>query len=160
MLPQALSHKTAMKNATRNGGLAAGASFPPRLLRSRALPGLSLIELTVMIFIMLLLTSILVIGARAWKRGSDRALCIANITAVQKAVRGYANMSGRSPGDTVLGLEARVVGPDQFFESLPVCPGSGVYTLGGDLVPVLGDLYMTCSLDVAEEHTPDVTINW
>ncbi|BCX49342.1 hypothetical protein HAHE_32500 [Haloferula helveola] len=149
-----------MKNATRDGGLAVGAGVPQRLVRAKALPGLSLIELTVMIFIMLLLTSILVIGARAWKRGSDRALCIANITAVQKAVRGYANMSGRSPGDTILGLEARVVGPDQFFESLPVCPGSGIYTLGGDLVPPLGDLYMKCSLDLTEEHVPEVTINW
>ena len=38
--------------------------------------GMTLIELTVVILVLLSLISILFVGARAWKRGSDRAGCI------------------------------------------------------------------------------------
>ena len=147
-----------MKHATRDAG--AGFSSAARPPGFRGLPGLTLLELTVVIVVLLSLASLLLIGARAWKRGSDRSVCVANIASVQKAVRGYANMSGLDPGATVVGLELKVVGPDRFFESLPVCPGEGVYTLGGDQVPALGDLYMTCSLATDFEHVPDTISDW
>ena len=50
--------------------------------------GMTLLELTVVILVLLSLISILFIGARAWKKGSDRAGCIMNIRNVQQAVRG------------------------------------------------------------------------
>jgi type II secretory pathway pseudopilin PulG len=50
---------------------------------------MTLLELTVVILVLLSLITILFIGAQAWKRGSDRAICIINIQNVQKGVRGY-----------------------------------------------------------------------
>ena len=112
------------------------------------------------IFSLILLAFILLTGARAWKRGVDRTSCIVNINAVQKGVRGFSNMSGYTPGDTVPGLEAMVVGPGTFFESLPNCPGGGAYTLGGDTIPVEGSLYMSCSLELSHDHLPPSAESW
>jgi hypothetical protein len=119
-----------------------------------------LTELAVVILFLLLFATLLMTGARAWKRGSDRTGCIMNIHAVQKAVRGFANMSGRNPGDTVTSLEAQVVGAGLFFEALPTCPAGGTYALGGDQIPTLGALYMDCSLSTSDGHIPENTIDW
>lgn len=147
-----------MKNATRDGAVVASTSA--RSPRFRGLPGLTLIELSIVILALMLFATLLLTGARAWKRGSDRAICIANLASVQKAVRGYANMSGLNPGETVPGLEAKVVGPDRFFESLPACPAEGIYTLGGDEIPPLGSLYMSCSLEGSLDHLPGQVADW
>lgn len=147
-----------MKNATRDAGVVGLTDSPSP--RFRGLPGLTLIELAVVILALMLFATILLVGARAWKRGSDRAICIANIAGVQKAVRGFANMSGLNPGDTVPNLELKVVGPDRFFEALPACPAEGVYTLGGNEIPALGDLYLDCSLSTTHSHLPERISDW
>ena len=54
--------------------------------------GMTLLELTVVILVLLSLISILFIGARAWKKGSDRAANILNIRNVQQAVRAHCRM--------------------------------------------------------------------
>ena len=113
-----------------------------------------------MIFAIMMLATLLMSSARAWMRGSDRAMCIMNIQAVQKGVRGYANMTGVGPGENVSGLESKVVGAGQFFMEIPECPAKGSYTLDGDLVPEIGTLYMTCSLSLAEGHEPVSIIGW
>jgi prepilin-type N-terminal cleavage/methylation domain-containing protein len=41
--------------------------------------GMTLLELTIVILVLLTLVSILFIGARAWKKGSDRAANIMNL---------------------------------------------------------------------------------
>ena len=147
-----------MKNATRDRRVVVPTDR--RAPRFRGLPGLTLIELAIVILALMLFATILLVGARAWKRGGDRTICIANIAGVQKAVRGYANMSGLNPGDTVVGLEMKVVGPDRFFEALPACPGEGIYTLGGDQIPALGTLYMDCSLATSQGHVPERISDW
>ena len=147
-----------MKKITREGGVVRCAVPGKQLVR--ALPGLTLTELAVVILFMLLFATLLMTGARAWKRGSDRAACIMNLQAVQKAVRGYGNMSGKNPGDTVVGLEGQVVGSGLYFEVLPTCPGGGTYILGGDQIPAMGTLYMSCTLSTLEAHAPDDTIDW
>ena len=55
--------------------------------------GMTLLELTVVILVLLSLISILFIGARAWKKGSDRSANILNIRNVQQAVRGHGNLN-------------------------------------------------------------------
>ena len=55
--------------------------------------GMTLLELTVVILVLLSLISILFIGARAWKKGSDRAGCIMNIRNVQQGMRSFQNMT-------------------------------------------------------------------
>jgi type II secretory pathway pseudopilin PulG len=122
--------------------------------------GMTLLELTVVILVLLSLISILFIGARAWKKGSDRAGCIMNIRNVQQAVRSYANMNGHNPGATVATLNADVIGTGKFVEKTPECPGGGTYSDQGSTVPIVGSLYMTCSLSGSEGHVPSEYTDW
>ena len=122
--------------------------------------GMTLLELTVVILVLLSLISILFIGARAWKKGSDRAGCIMNIRNVQQAVRSYANMNGVNPGDTVATLYSDVIGAGKFVEKTPACPGGGTYTNGATTVPAVGTLYLTCSLAATETHVPASYTDW
>ena len=61
--------------------------------------GMTLLELTVVILVLLSLISILFIGARAWKKGSDRSANIMNIRNCQQAMRGEQNMKTKAVGD-------------------------------------------------------------
>ena len=122
--------------------------------------GMTLIELTVVILVLLSLISILFVGARAWKRGSDRAGCIMNIRNVQQGMRSYQNMNGHSAGDTVAGALKEIVGQGKFVESSPTCPSSGTYSYMDDDLPLSGSLYMTCSLAATEKHVPSDFADW
>lgn len=122
--------------------------------------GMTLIELTVVILVLLSLISILFVGARAWKRGSDRAGCIMNIRNVQQGMRSFQNMNGHSAGDEFIGAEGEIIGTGKFVETSPSCPASGAYTIGGDNLPDVGTLYMTCSLAGADGHVPSAHSDW
>lgn len=125
--------------------------------------GMTLLELTVVILVLLSLISILFIGARAWKKGSDRAASILQIRNVQQAVRSYSNMNGKNAGETVTGLQAEIFGPGQFIENDPTL---GTHPSGGDrlyaiaaptVIPVVGDLYMEVTGTDAVDYMPDLT---
>jgi prepilin-type N-terminal cleavage/methylation domain-containing protein len=64
--------------------------------------GMTLLELTVVILVLLSLISILFVGARAWKKGSDRAANIMNIRNCQQAMRGHQNMKELLAGASFL----------------------------------------------------------
>ena len=120
--------------------------------------GMTLLELTVVILVLLSLISILFIGARAWKRGSDRAGCIMNIRNAQQAVRSYANMYNAT---TVPSGE--LIGTGRFLETAPICPGGGTYTdlNGAVTVPAVGTLAMTCTLAPdPDDHVPGDYTGW
>ncbi|WP_193210788.1 type II secretion system protein [Luteolibacter marinus] len=129
----------------------------PRKLDAR---GLTLLELTVVILVMLTLVAVLFIGANAWKNGSDRVLCIINLQNVQKGVRSFANLNGYEAGATVAGLQNQVIGLGRFVEAMPICPGDGVYSSGGDVIPDIGSLYFNCSLSATGEHEPLNVDDW
>ncbi len=122
--------------------------------------GMTLLELTVVILVLLSLISILFIGARAWKKGSDRAASILQIRNVQQAVRSYSNMNGQNPGATVAGLKAEIFGAGKFIENDPTLgthpAGSGTtYSIAADgVIPVIGTLYMTTSGTDAADYAP------
>jgi len=110
--------------------------------------GMTLLELTVVILVLLSLISILFIGARAWKKGSDRAASILVIRNVQQAVRSYSNMNGKNAGETVTGLKAEVFGAGKFIENDPTL---GTHPAGTPLafaiaaptvIPAVGTLYL------------------
>lgn len=61
--------------------------------------GMTLLELTVVILVLLSLISILFIGARAWKKGSDRSANVLNLRNTQQAMRGHQNMYTLVTGD-------------------------------------------------------------
>lgn len=133
---------------------------PPR--RRGLSPGMTLIELTVVILVLLALITTLFIGARAWKRGSDRAGCIMTIRKMQQAVRSYANLSAFNPGQNIapINLQNALIGPGQYVESTPECPGNGTYTYGGNVIPATGTLYINCSLATSDNHQPEDTSAW
>ena len=126
----------------------------------KAKSGMTLIELTVVILVLLSLISILFVGARAWKRGSDRAGCIMNIRNVQQGLRSYVNMNNLLP-DAVID-PAEIIGTDKFVETEPKCPAAGVYTgQASTAIPLMGVLYMTCELAAApDNHEPASFVGW
>jgi type II secretory pathway pseudopilin PulG len=63
--------------------------------------GMTLLELTVVILVLLSLISILFIGARAWKKGSDRSANIMNVRNIQQAVRGQQNSGDKKATEAV-----------------------------------------------------------
>jgi prepilin-type N-terminal cleavage/methylation domain-containing protein len=132
--------------------------------RCRAPRGMTLLELTVVILVLLSLVTTLFFGAQAWKRGSDRALCIIHIQNVQKSVRSYANLYGFKEGDTAPGLQGQIIGIGKYVESTPVCPAGGTYNFGsvhgGDTIPPIGSLYMDCTLAPSFQHVPSNSGDW
>lgn len=65
-------------------------------------PGMTLIEITVVILVLLTLISVLFIGANIYKRGADRAACILNIRNVHQAVRAHQNLNANNVGDALV----------------------------------------------------------
>jgi type II secretory pathway pseudopilin PulG len=121
--------------------------------------GMTLLELTVVILVLLSLIAILFVGARAWKRGSDRAGCIMNIRNVQQAARGHSNMNNTPtvvpPATDVYGSGANAYLPT------PSCPAGGSYTYSTADASA-GVVFLTCSLSAAADggHVPTGTSTW
>ena len=109
--------------------------------------GMTLLELTVVILVLLSLISILFIGARAWKKGSDRAANILNIRNAQQAMRGHANVRGL-PETTGACTETDIYGTGGTgtggYLRKPATPATDItsYT-GGTTVPLVGTLWLT-----------------
>lgn len=134
--------------------------------------GMTLLELTVVILVLLSLISILFIGARAWKKGSDRAASILQIRNVQQAVRSFSNMNGLNPGDgataiTAKGftsLEDELFGDGKFIENDPTAaPPEGGHPAGSGyafaaatpgVIPLVGVLYLEVTGTDAEDYMP------
>jgi type II secretory pathway pseudopilin PulG len=104
--------------------------------------GMTLLELTVVILVLLSLISILFIGARAWKKGSDRAANILNIRNVQQAVRAHANVRGLLDGATLASTD--IIGTGKYLNT--VTPPNSDITYTGNFagtVPAMGTLYLS-----------------
>ncbi len=104
--------------------------------------GMTLLELTVVILVLLSLISILFIGARAWKKGSDRAANILNIRNVQQAVRAHANVRGLLEGATLASTE--IVAPGKYLNSV-TSPNTDITYAYGSVVPAIGTLYLVAT---------------
>lgn len=102
---------------------------------------------------MLSATSTLFIGARAWKKGSDRAGCMMNIRNVQQAIRGHAGMNQINEGAPIDWKD--IFGDDGYLPQ-PVCPAGGTYTFQKTM-PKMGQLACTCS---HADHVPQNHENW
>ena len=111
--------------------------------------GMTLLELTVVILVLLSLIAILFVGARAWKKGSDRSANILNVRNVQQAVRGHANMRALDVGGacTTNDIFTAADGSGQGYLRTPTPP----VTDGGtgptayqylSVVPPIGTLYI------------------
>lgn len=119
--------------------------------------GLTLIEVTLVVAVLLGLISVLFLGVAAYKKGSNRASCILNMTTMQKAVRSYANLYQLDVGDSI--SKTQLVGADKMIETAPVCPAEGVYTYNATIPPV-GSVFLTCEINGMEDHKPNSTTGW
>ena len=63
--------------------------------------GMTLLELTVVIIVLLTLIGILFIGTEAWRAGANQSGCILNIRNAQTAVRAYQNVRDAKEGDSI-----------------------------------------------------------
>jgi type II secretory pathway pseudopilin PulG len=123
--------------------------------------GVTLLELSMVILVLLALMTLLFIAARAWMRGSDKSASIITIRNTQQAVRAYANMYQRNPGDTIDNLPSLIFGPDKFIEEDPSTtdhPASSagvIYTISDPtVIPLIGTLYLTTN---DPWYMPDLT---
>ncbi len=126
--------------------------------------GMTLLELTVVILVLLSLIAILFVGARAWKKGSDRSANIMNIRNAQQAMRGHANMRELLEGDNTV-TEAVIYGANgdgiDGYLRKPVPPNSDIasYT-GTGVVGAPGDLWLTVAYNGtgAVDYAPATTL--
>ena len=103
---------------------------------------------------LLAMESTLFIGARAWKKGSDRAGCMLNIRNVQQAIRSYQNINNLKEGDPIPWDE--IIGENGFMPTKPTCPQGGTYTFATKM-PKVGDLACKCSI---HDHEPANHQDW
>ncbi len=148
----------------------------------RGLKGVTLIELTVVIVVLLALVSILFLGARAWIRGSQKAQCVLIQRNVQQGLRSYQNINrldtpiaGGPAGTAVIPdnlraagfLSTTEVGPPAARVNAVIHPGNttnldqpndGLYTyVLGAAVPPAGTMYIRCTSATAAQYTASPT---
>ncbi len=144
---------------------------PPRVFSRH---GLTLIETTVVLAVLLTLLSVLFMATQSWKRGSDRAACIVSLRNIQVATRSYQNLYGYNPGGhpyTEYGTQdiARHLMEKGYIESAlyeiaiggKSCAGGGTYQRPhADLFPLGGVLYANCTLATTANHVPANASDW
>lgn len=90
------------------------------------------------------------------KQGSDRAGCILSIRNVQQATRSHNGLHGINPNEPGFSKNS-IIGPGNFIEKEPVCPGGGIYTWIQNRTPRIGELMMRCSIP---GHNPENHYDW
>ena len=102
--------------------------------------GMTLLELTVVILVLLSLITILFIGARAWKKGADRSTNLINLRNCQQAMRGHQNTRELAVGaaftQTML----------EDYMKFPATVATVTYT-AGTVVTATGTLWLIASAD-------------
>jgi type II secretory pathway pseudopilin PulG len=131
-------------------------------LRNRRLrpAGMTLIEISLVIALLLGLIAVVFLGIGSYRKGSDRAKCRMQLAAAQKAIRSQANFQNLDIGATFTAAQA--FGPGLALQSTPVCPSNGTYTWTGTIPPI-GTPYGTCNFsDGTIDHvlTAATTQDW
>tara|TARA_R110000850_G_scaffold130654_2_gene251229 strand:- start:214 stop:615 length:402 start_codon:yes stop_codon:yes gene_type:complete len=132
-----------------------------KLNNTKKQAGLTLIEITLVIAVLLGLISVLFIGVSAYKEGSNRSKCILQISSVQKAVRSYQNLYEKSIGDSL--AVNTIAKSGGLLELWPLCPSAGTYVpIAGDSqnISAIGTPYLVCSQAAALDHVPQTTTGW
>lgn len=126
--------------------------------------GLTLIEMTIVILIILSLIGVLFIGFKFYKDGADKATCLARISNAQKEVRSYQNMKLQTTDDDIVPSVMATAGLTtiQQIETGKdnLCPGGGSYAIAAKF-PAVGTAAVTCSGGAADNlHKPESTDGW
>jgi prepilin-type N-terminal cleavage/methylation domain-containing protein len=138
-------------------------------------PGFTLLELSVVVSVLLALASLLATGARAWKRGTDRANCLITMRNTQQAVRCYQNLQGFTPDMDLPGNQGAADIPSALLArgyftqhqydqatGAATCPGGGTFTCAApNHFPALGTPFVTCSLSAdPDDHQGEWPPDW
>ncbi|MFT5881884.1 MAG: prepilin-type N-terminal cleavage/methylation domain-containing protein [Crocinitomicaceae bacterium] len=91
----------------------------------KAPKGVTLIELSVVIAVILVLISVLFIGATYYRDSANNAACVINQSSIRKAAESYMNIEGVVTVTTA--TLSGATGP--MSAGLPDCPTGGVYAL-------------------------------
>ena len=129
-------------------------------------PGVTLIELTVVILVLLTLIGVLFVGAQIYKEGADRSACILNIRNIQLAIRSNQNLDETiDQGDPILLADIFSSGSTENYLSRPQCPltPDEGYTLITQY-PATGNVVATCDPNGlgngTGDHFPTRTAGW
>jgi type II secretory pathway pseudopilin PulG len=115
--------------------------------RSRRLSpsGMTLIEISLVIALLLGLIAVVFLGIGSYRKGSDKAKCKMQLAAAQKAVRAQANFLNLNI-DAPFVSTTDAFGPGKALENEPVCPTGTTYTWLA-VIPPVGESYGTCAYD-------------
>jgi type II secretory pathway pseudopilin PulG len=136
-----------------------------RLAKRLNASGMTLIEISLVIALLLGLIAVVFMGLGTYRQGADKAKCKMQLSAVQKVVRSAANMQNLNINDPLVNGTA-VFGTGLLMENAPICPSGGTYTWA-DIVPPVGTPYGNCSFagtGTTSTHVLDVdggeTADW
>ncbi len=110
------------------------------------------------LFVILGVVATAFFGVSAWKRQSDRAACLHNISKIQHAVRTWQSEQGLSSGEQVR-LQIRPGGRSEWMDEIPECPVAGAYHLT-PFIPTVGEPAATCPQAERLNHIPESTDGW
>lgn len=120
--------------------------------------GMTLIELTVVILVLLTLIAVLFIGAQAYKKSSDRAACLLNIRNTHQGIRAHQNLSAGSVNGNFLRTD--IIGSGKFIQAEPLCPTNGASVAGGnasyiifETFPPVGVAAVGCTVSGVQDLT-------
>jgi hypothetical protein len=142
--------------------------------RKRLAPGLTTMELSTVIGVIISLALVTFAGANAWKNDSSRSLCISKARSVQLAVRSYQKVHDYHPGAKVCEFngttsiakhiyDLKYITSDTYKQVLgnEPCPGGGTYSSASlDHFPPVGELFIECSLADSQSHGPGFRPDW
>jgi type II secretory pathway pseudopilin PulG len=100
--------------------------------RAKCRRGMTLLELTIIIIVVLTLISLLFIGASAWKRGSDRSANLMNLRNTQQVMRAHQNLHNLPEGApfTIAQLETYINMPDPPNSAIGYLPFEEIMPIG------------------------------
>lgn len=119
--------------------------------------GLTLVEVTLVVTVLLGLIGVAFAGLSAYKEGANRAICIHQVANVQKAMRSYCHFQELESGQAIPDLKKRLIEESKFFAEAPICPSGGTYVFHAGEVPHVGTLFMRCSI---MDHAPKEFGSW
>lgn len=127
--------------------------------------GMTLLEISVVILVLLTLIAVLFVGAQAYKRSADRSACILNIRNAQQALRTIQNTHQLTTGAT-LPVDIHNTTNTGYMRT-PTCPAGGTYTTATTVTAFgtgptdTGCLALRCSLTAAPDlHQPQDVSGW
>jgi hypothetical protein len=124
--------------------------------RGLALAGTIIGYVGLAFYLFTLVIPVFFVGARAWKKGSDRAACIITQRNIQQAVRYHQSHHGLAPGAP---LDMKAVISEYQLEVTMTCPTGQALEIS-KTIPPTGELAVKCPHAHDLGHEPTVHSDW